>query len=210
MATPASSTETNKKKMNLAETKLEYRIILDLVRQDSSVLDLGCGDGTLLALLVKEKNARTQGIEIDEKAIYECVGKDLSVFQGDVDSGLSEYPEKSFDYVILNQSFQQVKNPDTVLNEALRVGKEVIVGFPNFAYYTARWQLALGRAPVTSSLPYQWYNTPNTHFFSIADFKRYCKVRNIKIKKTAFVSGNRRINFLPNLLAGIGIFLISR
>jgi methionine biosynthesis protein MetW len=181
-----------------------------MMRPDTSVLDLGCGDGALMSLLVKERNARAQGIEIDEQAIHQCVGKGLSVFHGDVDSGLSEYPDRSFDYVILNQSFQQVKNPDTVLNEALRVGKQVIVGFPNFAYYTARLQLALGRAPVTTSLPYQWYNTPNTHFFSIADFKKYCLVRNIKIEKTAFISHNRTVPILPNLLADIGIFLICR
>jgi len=210
MATPASSTETNNKKTNLRDVKLEYRVILNMMRPDTSVLDLGCGDGALMSLLVKERNARAQGIEIDEQAIHQCVGKGLSVFHGDVDSGLSEYPDRSFDYVILNQSFQQVKNPDTVLNEALRVGKQVIVGFPNFAYYTARLQLALGRAPVTTSLPYQWYNTPNTHFFSIADFKKYCLVRNIKIEKTAFISHNRTVPILPNLLADIGIFLICR
>jgi methionine biosynthesis protein MetW len=210
MATPASSTETNNKKTNLRDVKLEYRVILNMMRPDTSVLDLGCGDGALMSLLVKERNARAQGIEIDEQAIYQCVGKGLSVFHGDVDSGLSEYPDKSFDYVILNQSFQQVKKPDTVLNESLRVGKEVIVGFPNFAYYTARLQLVLGKAPVTVSLPYQWYNTPNTHFFSIADFKKYCLVRNIKIEKTAFISHNRTVPILPNLLADIGIFLICR
>ncbi len=214
MATQTSSTEPNKGKTNnnkssQPQIKLEYRVVLDMVKRNASVLDLGCGDGTLLSILVKEKNVKAQGIEIDEKAIYECVGKGLSVFHGDIDSGLAEYPEKSFDYVILNQSFQQVKDPDTVLKESLRVGKEVIVGFPNFAYFTARWQLALGHAPVTSSLPYQWYNTPNTHFFSIADFKRYCQIRNIKIKKNAFVSGNQRINFFPNVFASIGIFLIG-
>ncbi len=210
MATPASSTETNNKKTNLRDVKLEYQVILNMMRPDTSVLDLGCGDGALMSLLVKERNARAQGIEIDEQAIHQCVGKGLSVFHGDVDSGLSEYPDRSFDYVILNQSFQQVKNPDMVLNEALRVGKQVIVGFPNFAYYTARLQLALGRAPVTTSLPYQWYNTPNTHFFSIADFRKYCLVRNIKIEKTAFISHNRTVPILPNLLADIGIFLICR
>lgn len=203
MATPISTMVTN-------AAKLEYKVILKMIEPGASVLDLGCGDGELMFRLMSEKNARTQGIEIDEKAIYQCVGKGLSVFHGDVDSGLSEYPDKSFDYVILNQSFQQVKNPDMVLNEALRVGKQVIVGFPNFAYWSARLQLALGRAPVTTSLPYQWYNTPNTHFFSIADFRKYCLVRNIKIEKTAFISHNRTVPILPNLLADIGIFLICR
>ncbi len=210
MVTLLPTTETNKK-MNLKDARLDYRVILNMVRPDASVLDLGCGDGTLLALLVSERKARTQGIEIDEQAIYQCVGKGLSVFHGDVDSGLSEYPAKSFDYVILNQSFQQVKNPDTVLSESLRVGKEVIVGVPNFAQVSARWQLAVrGRAPVTTSLPYQWYNTPNTHFFSLSDFRKYCRERGIRIEKTAFISGNRIIRILPNFFAGVGIFLIAK
>jgi len=192
-------------------TKLEYRLILKMAGENSSVLDLGCGDGSLLALLAREKKARVQGVELDEKAIYECVGKGLSVFHGDIDSGLPDYPDKSFDYVILNQSLQQVKNPDRVLSEALRVGREVIVGTPNFAYIKARFDLAVrGKAPITSSLPYEWYNTPNTHFLSISDFIEYCRKRSIKIKRQAFVTGRRQIRIMPNLFADIGIFLIYK
>ena len=192
-------------------TKLEYRLILKMAGENSSVLDLGCGDGSLLALLAREKKARVQGVELDEKAIYECVGKGLSVFHGDIDSGLPDYPDKSFDYVILNQSLQQVKNPDRVLSEALRVGREVIVGTPNFAYIKARFDLAFrGKAPITSSLPYEWYNTPNTHFLSISDFIEYCRKRSIKIKRQAFVTGRRQIRIMPNLFADIGIFLIYK
>ena len=210
MGTPATNTEISGK-TGTGAIRTDYRVILDIVKPDSSVLDLGCGDGSLLSLLVKERKIRGQGIEIDEKAIYQCVGNGLSVFHGDVDSGLSEYPDLCFDYVILNQSFQQVKNPDTVLGEAMRVGKEVIVGVPNFANVSARWQLGVkGRAPVTASLPYQWYNTPNTHFFSISDFRDYCRERNIKIKKTVFISGKRIIHVLPNLFADLGIFLIAK
>jgi len=191
--------------------KLEYKLILSMVEPNKSVLDLGCGDGTLMLLLAKEKGARVQGIELDEKAIYECVGKGLSVFHGDIDSGLPDYPDKSFDYVILNQSLQQVKNPDKVLSEALRVGREVIVGTPNFAYIKARFDLGIhGKAPITSSLPYEWYNTPNTHFLSISDFIDYCLKRGIRIKKQAFVTGNRQIRMMPNLFADIGIFLIYK
>src|SRR4030042_5490207 len=120
---------------------LEYRAILGWIRQGSSVLDLGCGDGALLSLLVREKHVKAQGIEIDEQAIYECVAKGLSVFHEDIDHGLSDYADHSFDYVVLNQSFQQVKQPDIVLQEALRVGRKVIVGFPNFAHYQARFRM---------------------------------------------------------------------
>lgn len=191
--------------------KLEYRLILKMVEPSSSVLDLGCGDGTLMLFLMKEKHVRAQGIEIDELAIYECVGKGLSVFHGNIDSGLPDYPDKSFDSVILNQSLQQVKKPDSVLGEALRVGKRVIIGFPNFAYYAARFQLAIrGKTPVTSSLPYEWYNTPNTHFLSISDFIAYCHSRDIKIKKSVFVAHERQVRLFPNLLADIGIFLIHK
>jgi methionine biosynthesis protein MetW len=156
-------------------SKPEYDVIASLVRPGSSVLDLGCGDGELLAKLRKERNVgKAQGIEIDEQAIYRCVARGLSVFHGDIDTGLPEYDVKSFDYVILNQTFQQVKKPRDVLTEALRVGNQAIVSFPNFAHYSARYQLAIkGRAPVTRSLPFERYNTPNIHFLSIADFIRF-------------------------------------
>jgi len=190
---------------------LDHRVILELIEPRSSVLDLGCGTGDLLYLLVKEKGARVQGIEIDEQAIYKCVAKGLNVFHGDVDSGLAEYKDKSFDYVILNQSLQQVRHVDTVLRDALRVGKKVVVGVPNFAYYTARLQMFFrGKAPVTGSLPYQWYETPNLHFLSIADFIHYCRSKQIDIQQMICVGSKNKVNILPNLFAQVGIFLISK
>jgi methionine biosynthesis protein MetW len=189
---------------------LEYRAILRWIRQDSSVLDLGCGDGTLLTLLVRENGVRAQGIEIDEQAIYQCVARGLSVFHEDIDNGLSGYPDKSFDYVILNQSLQQVKKPDVVVKEALRVGREVIIGFPNFAHYSARFQIFFrGKTPITPSLPYEWHDTPNLHFLSISDFIEYCHKRRIKIGKAAFIGKKRRVKIFPNLLALAGIFLVT-
>jgi len=190
---------------------LDYWIILDLIPSKASVLDLGCGDGELLSLLIREKKVRGQGIEIDEQAIYKCVARGLSVFHGDIDTGLSEYADKSFDYVILNQSLQQVKKPDIVLKEALRVGKKAIIGFPNFAHYSVRWQIFFqGRTPVTPSLPYEWYDTPNLHFLSISDFWNYCKKRKIVIDHCIFIGANKIVRILPNLLAQVGIFVISR
>lgn len=191
--------------------KTEYKVILDLVHENSSVLDLGCGSGDLLLLLEENKNIKGQGIEIDEKCIYNCVAKGLSVLQGDIDSGLSEYRDKAFDYVMLNQTFQQVKDPDYVIKEALRVGKKVIAGFPNFVYINGRLQLFFkGKVPVFPSLPYEWYSTPNLHFLSILDFKEYCQKRNITIEKSVFVAQNKTVKFFPNLFAQIGIFLISK
>ena len=124
---------------------LDHKVIVEIVGKSSSVLDLGCGDGELLAILVREKNVKAQGIEIDDKAIFDCVARGLSVFHDDIDSGLSDYEDKSFDFVILNQSFQQVKKPDAVLKEALRVGKKVIIGIPNFAHINARFQIFFQR-----------------------------------------------------------------
>ncbi|HYA92536.1 MAG TPA: methionine biosynthesis protein MetW [Thermodesulfobacteriota bacterium] len=189
---------------------LDHKAILGWVHQGSAVLDLGCGDGELLTLLVEERHVRAQGIEIDEQAIYQCVAKGLSVFHEDIDNGLSDYADRSFDYVILNQTFQQVKSPDLVLKEALRVGWQVIVGFPNFAYYLARLRMFFeGKAPVTPSLPYAWNDTPNLHFLSILDFIEYCSRKEIKIRDSVFIAQERNIRLFPNLFALKGIFLVS-
>ena len=196
--------------MKSNSTKLGHKIVLGMVKSRSSVLDLGCGSGELMSALERRNKCKVQGIEINEQAIYECVAKGLSVLHGDIDSGLIDYGDKSFDYVILNQSFQQVKQPDMVLKEALRVGKEVIVSFPNFAHYLARLQMAFGgKAPITSSLPYEWYNTPNLHFLSISDFFDYCHRRSINIRETIHIGKKRRVMVFPNLFALIGIFLIE-
>jgi len=191
--------------------RLDHRIIYDIVEPGSRVLDLGCGNGDLIYLLAKEKGARVQGIELSEEAIYRCVEKGLSVFHSDIDSGLSEYPDRSFDYVILNQSLQEVRKADLVLNEALRVGKKVIVGFPNFAHLYARLQIFFGgKTPITPSLPYRWYDTPNLHFLSASDFRDFCREKNIKILAKHFLGTKRRVRFWANLLALNAIFVISR
>jgi methionine biosynthesis protein MetW len=193
------------------EIQLDHAVILDLIEPQSSVLDLGCGNGDLSYLLIKEKKARVQGIEIDDQAIYKCVAKGLNVFHGDIDSGLAEFGDKSFDYVVLNQSMQQILHVDKVIADALRVGKKVIVGFPNFAHYKSRLQMFFkGRAPVTEALPYQWYETPNLHFLSILDFKKYCRTKNITIESRVCIGENHRVLFLRNLFAQVGIFLISK
>ncbi len=192
------------------DIRLDHKKILELIAQGSSVLDLGCGTGELLDILVKEKNVRGQGIEIDEQAIYTCVAKGLNVFHGDIDSGLAEFKDKSYDYVILNQSLQQIRHVDVVLRDAIRVGKKVIIGFPNFAYYKGRLQIFFqGRTPVIGALPYQWYETPNLHFLSISDFYHYCRKKNINIEASFFIQGNNFIWLLPNWFAEIAIFLIS-
>jgi methionine biosynthesis protein MetW len=189
----------------------DFKIIFKIVEEGSRVLDLGCGDGELLYLLTARKRVKAQGIELSEEAIYECVEKGLSVFHGDIEGGLGEYPDKSFDYVILNKSMQETGKIEFVLHESLRVGRKVIVGFPNFAHIRSRFDLFFkGKAPVTPSLPYSWYESPNVHFLSIKDFIDYCKKKRIKILKAYYLEGNKTVRYFPNLLALEAIILISK
>jgi methionine biosynthesis protein MetW len=190
--------------------KIEHQIIADWICSGASVLDLGCGDGELLTRLIEEKQVRAQGIELSSQAIQSCVARGLSVYQEDIDTGLSEFGNRSFDYVVLNQTLQQVKKPDFVLKEALRVGEKVIVGFPNFVNISSRAQIFFkGRVPVTKSLPYEWYDTPNLHFLGIADFKAYCKKRSVKIEDYAFITKKGKVRWFANLRAEVGLFLLT-
>ena len=189
----------------------DYKIIAGMIGKESKVLDLGCGNGELMQFLSKEKEAQVQGIELNEDAIYECVEKGLSVFHSDIDTGLSGYPDKSFDYCILNQSLQEVKRIDFVIEESLRVASNVIVGFPNFAHIRSRFMLALGgRAPVTQSLPYRWYDTPNLRFLSIKDFHEFCREKSLEVVKERYLDGDNDVPFLPNLFALSAIISIKR
>ncbi len=189
----------------------DYRVISQMIPSGANVLDLGCGDGELLALLKQQKACRVAGIEIDEKAIYACVEKGLTVSHTDINSGLREYPDKMFDYVILNESLQEVLSPRETILEALRVGRHVIVGVPNFCHILARLQLFfLGRVPVTHRLPYEWYNTPNLRFFSLKDFNSFCRANQIRVAQFKALGVNRLVFLFPNLLAHIGIFLLEK
>jgi methionine biosynthesis protein MetW len=190
---------------------LDHRIIYSIIEPDSRVLDLGCGEGDLLYPLVRDKNVRAQGIELNDKAIQECVKKGLSVFQDDIENSLREYPDHSFDYVILNQSMQEVKKVDLVIQETLRIGNKVIVGFPNFAYIKSRLMLFFrGRSPITGSLPYLWFDTPNVRFLSITDFKNFCEEKNIRIVEAHYLGEKKIVHLWPNLLALNAIFVLSK
>jgi methionine biosynthesis protein MetW len=193
------------------EDRLDHRVIQSIVDPGSRVLDLGCGKGDLLLLLSRAKDARVQGIELDDKAVQKCVKNGLNVFHSDIESGLSDYPDGSFDYVILNQSMQEVRNVDYILQEALRVGGKVIVGFPNFAHLRARIMLALGgRAPITKALPHRWHDTPNVRFLSLLDFQEFCRGKGFRTLKVVPLGTHRVITFLPNLFALEAVFVLTK
>ena len=196
--------------MATKDINLDHRIIYSIIEPDSRVLDLGCGEGDLLYPLVRDKHVRAQGIELDDKAIQECVKKGLSVFQDDIENSLREYPDHSFDYVILNQSMQEVKKVDLVIQEAMRIGNKVIVGFPNFAYIKSRLMLFFrGKSPITGSLPYLWFDTPNVRFLSITDFKNFCEEKNIRIVEARYLGEKSIVRLWPNLLAMNAIFVLT-
>jgi methionine biosynthesis protein MetW len=196
--------------MESKDIHLDHRIIYSIIEPDSRVLDLGCGEGELLYPLVLDKQVRAQGIELDDKAIQECVKKGLSVFHDDIENSLREFPGNSFDYVILNQSMQEVKKVDYVIQEAMRIGNKVIVGFPNFAHIKSRLMLFFrGKSPITGSLPYLWFDTPNVRFLSITDFKNFCEEKNIRIVEAHYLGEKEIVHFWPNLLAFNAIFVLT-
>jgi methionine biosynthesis protein MetW len=191
--------------------RLDHRTIAGLIDPGTRVLDLGCGDGELLARLAADRNVRGQGVEISEEAVYRCVEKGVSVFHSDIASGLEGFPDRSFDTAVLNQSLQEVRNIGFVLDEALRVADRVVVGLPNFAHIRARFTLFFrGRAPVTPSLPYDWSDSPNVRFMSMADFRAFCRRRGYRILRARYLGAHSRVHLWPNGLASNGIFLIER
>jgi len=196
--------------------KKEFRVIADLLPKNIRVLDVGCGDGSLMNFLVKEKNIEVRGLELDQNNVQECIYKGLPVIQGDAETELSQFPAQSFDYVVLSQTLQAFHKPDKVLKELLRVGKLVIVSIPNFGYWKVRTSLLFfGKMPITRSLPNTWYNTPNLHMCTIKDLFNYCEDQKINITKVIGLNENdtsiiKKSNLeIKNLFSKLGIFLIG-
>lgn len=190
----------------------DLAVIAEHVAPGSRVLDVGCGDGTLLAALRDQRGCDARGMELDPANVAECVGRGLSVIQGDADVDLTFYPDASVEYAILSETLQTTKRPDKVLDELLRIGRKAFVSFPNFAHWRVRTSLLWnGRMPVTRLLPVAWYETPNIHHLTIADFRAYVAERGIKVEQAWYLAGDRqRGEAAANLLAEHAIFLLSR
>ena len=183
--------------------KKEFKIISELIENNTRVLDVGCGDGTLMKYLKDKKNVDTRGLEILKKNVQDCTSKGLSVIEGNAEKDLHQFPNLSFDFVVLSQTLQAFLDPENVISELLRIGKKAIVTIPNFGYWKVRMHLLLkGTMPVTKNLPNEWYNTPNLHMCTIKDFVNYCNKKNIKINST-----NLSYN---NLFSQLGIFVIEK
>ena len=197
--------------------KNEFRVIADLIEKNTRVLDVGCADGILMEFLKNNKNIDIRGLEISKNKVQKCIEKGLTVIEGNAEFDLKQFPDKSFDYVVLSQTLQAFLNPELVINELLRVGKKAIVTIPNFGYWKVRLHLLLkGTMPVTETLPDQWYDTPNLHMCTIKDFVYFVKSRNIKIFKslalnetnTSIINNNNL--GIKNLFSDLGIFLIEK
>jgi methionine biosynthesis protein MetW len=189
----------------------DYAIISELIKPHTSVLDLGCGEGELLQWLSENKGVSGRGVEISRDRVQRAIARGVSVYQGDIDKGLRDYPDNVFDYVILSQTLQQTLHPLQVLREMLRVGRRAIVAFPNFGHWSMRLShLFTGKAPRTKLFPYQWYDSPNIHFFTVDDFESLAHEENWIIERRICLAGNRTVKLLTNLTAEVAVFLIRK
>lgn len=189
----------------------DYAIISEIVTRGSNVLDLGCGDGELLAWLAQHKDVNARGVEISGAKVQRAIARGVSVYQGDIEEALGDLPEQAFEYVILSQTLQETRSPLKVLREMLRVGRRGIVAFPNFGHWTVRLaHLWSGRAPKTNLFPHEWYDSPNIHFLTVHDFETLAQTEGWTIERRIFLQGQRKVTVLPNLLAEVAVFLIRK
>ncbi len=192
------------------EARPDFKVIAEIIQPGTRVLDLGCGEGELLAWLIANKKIMARGVEIDATNVRKAIARGVSAYQGDIDEGLADYPDKAFDYVILSQTLQETRAPLRVLTEMLRVGRKAIISFPNFGHWRVRSSMLFsGQAPKTKLFPYDWYDSPNIHFLSINDFEDLCRKNNFPIERRFFLSGSRRVSWLPNLWAQTAVFLVG-
>ena len=186
--------------------RADLQAIVQWVPKGARVLDLGCGDGALLRALWQEREAPGYGVEIDDDNVLACVANDVNVLQVDLESGLSLFADHSFDCVVLSLTLQAMRHQEVILREMLRVGREAIVSFPNFGHWSARVQVALGRMPVSESLPYEWYETPNLHHCTITDFEDLCRKLGFRIRERLVLHAGKPVTILPNLLGSLAVY----
>ena len=188
----------------------DYAIIGELVEPGTRVLDLGCGEGELLAWLKENKNVDGRGVELTTARVQKAIARGVSVYQGDLESAVGDYPDQVFDYVVLSQTLQETRDPRGVLRSMLRVGKHAIVAFPNFGHYSVRLaHLFSGQSPRNKLFPYDWFDSPNIHFLTIRDFELLAARERWRVERRIFIAGQRQVSLFPNLLAEIGVFLVS-
>lgn len=209
-----SSTAAEMKRETAIQTlqsRSDFAVISRLVQPRSLVLDLGCGDGELLAWLAEHKQVRARGVELSSASVQRAISRGVSVYQGDIDQGLADYPDQAFDYVILSQTLQEVRHPLQVLREMLRVGKRIIVSFPNFGHWSVRLtHLWSGGAPKTKLFPYDWYDSPNIHFLTVKDFQSLVEQEKWVMESAVFLSHQQEIELWPNLRAEVAVFELRR
>ena len=184
----------------------DFAAIAGWIKSGSSVLDLGCGDGALLRYLKETRRTTGYGVEIDDAGVLASVKNGVSVVQSNLERGLSGFEDDSFDYVVLSQTLQAMKNSEIIIREMLRVGREGIVTFPNFGYWKNRLEVVKGRMPVSENLPYEWFNTPNVRLCTVADFERFCSERRIRIVERKVLTRGRPVNLMPNLLGALAVY----
>lgn len=190
--------------------RTDFALIGDIIEPGSRVLDLGCGEGELLAWLMENKNVLARGVEISAAQVRKAISRGVSAYQGDIDEGLADYPSKAFDYVILSQTLQESRSPLQVITEMLRVGRKAVVSFPNFGHWTVRASMLFsGQAPKTKLFPHDWYNSPNIHFLTVNDFEQFCTDQRFPIEHRYFLNGETRVKMLPNLLASTAVFVLG-
>jgi len=190
--------------------RAEFDAIAAWIGHGAQVLDLGCGDGSLLRFLRDARGVAGYGIEIDDAKVLASVRNGISVLQSDLESGLSGFESGSFDYVILSQTLQAVRQTEKIIGEMLRVGRQAIVTFPNFGFWRHRLQVLLGRMPVSGELPYEWYDTPNVHLFTIDDFEAFCASHAVRILERVVMDRGRPVSVLPNLLGSLAVYRFDR